>query len=218
MVPHLGPVRLRRLLEIFDSPERLLSAKRSELQDIEGLNQDLIDSLVSWESVVDLQQELSRIHEFGATILTQEDAEYPALLREIHDPPTVLYVWGKLESRDHHAVGVVGSRRTSHYGLECAKKISYQIAYAGLTVVSGLARGIDTASHQGALAAKGRTVAVLGTGLHHLVPSRESGPGRKNRFRGRGGHRIPDGYHARSANIPDAESNHQRMGIRPAGG
>jgi DNA processing protein len=131
MIPRLGPVRLRRLLEIFHSPDRLLSAKRSELQDIEGLNQDLIDSLVSWESVVDLQQELSRIHEFGATILTLEDADYPALLREIHDPPTVLYVWGNLELRDHHAVGVVGSRRTSHYGLECAKKISYQIAYAG---------------------------------------------------------------------------------------
>ena len=98
MVPHLGPVRLRRLLEIFDSPDRLLSAKRNELQDIEGLNQALIDSLVSWESVVDLQQELSRIREFGATILTLEDADYPALLREIHDPPTVLYVWGKLEA------------------------------------------------------------------------------------------------------------------------
>ena len=103
--------------------------------------------------------------------MTLEDADHPALLREIHDTPTVLYVWGNLAPRDHHAVGVVGFRRTSHYGLECAKKISYQIAYAGLTVVSGLARGIDTASHQGALAAKGRTVAVLGTGLHHLYPA-----------------------------------------------
>ena len=140
------------------------------------------------------------------------------LLREIHDPPTVLYVWGKLEPRDHHAIGVVGSRRTSHYGLECAKKISYQIAYAGLTVVSGLARGIDTASHQGALAAKGRTVAVLGTGLHHLVSSRESSPCRKNRFLRCSGHRVPDGNDSRPANFPDAESNYQRLGIRPAGG
>src|SRR5580700_6772734 len=171
MVPHLGPVRLRRLLDIFDSPDRVLSAKRNELQAVDGLNQALVDSLVSWESVVDLQLELARIREFGATILTLDDAEYPTLLREIHDPPTALYVWGKVEPRDHHALGVVGSRRTSHYGLECAKKISYQIAYAGLTVVSGLARGIDTASHQGALAAKGRTVAVLGTGLHHLYPA-----------------------------------------------
>jgi DNA processing protein len=170
MVPNLGPVRLRRLLDIFGSPSGVLSAKRNELRGVNGMNQALIDSLASWESVVDLQQELDRIREFGATPLTIDDADYPALLREIHDPPTVLYVWGKLEPRDHHAVGVVGSRHPSHYGLECAKKISYQIAYAGLTVVSGLARGIDTASHQGALAAKGRTIAVLGTGLQHFYP------------------------------------------------
>ena len=171
MVPHLGPVHLRRLLDIFGSPERVLAARRNELQGVEGLNQTLIDSLVSWESVVNLQQELVHVQEFGATVLTLDDTEYPALLRQIHDPPTVLYIWGKLESRDQHAIGVVGSRRTSHYGLECAKKLSYQIAYSGLTVISGLARGIDTAAHQGALAAKGRTVAVLGTGLHHLYPA-----------------------------------------------
>ena len=171
MVPHLGPVRLRRLLDIFGSPERVLTAGRNELQGVDGLNQPLIDSLVSWESVVNLQQELVRIQEFGAVIMTLDDAEYPALLRQIHDPPTVLYVWGKLEPRDHHGIGVVGSRRTTHYGLECAKKLSYQIAYSGLTVVSGLARGIDTAAHQGALAAKGRTLAVLGTGLHHVYPA-----------------------------------------------
>ncbi|MBV9297799.1 MAG: DNA-protecting protein DprA [Verrucomicrobia bacterium] len=171
MVPSLGPVRLRRLLETFGSPERILSAKRNELQAVDGVNQAVIDSLVSWETLVDLEQELARIREFGATVLTLEEADYPTLLHEIHDPPTVLYVWGKLDPRDHHAIGVVGSRRTSHYGLECAKKISYQIAYAGLTVVSGLARGIDSAAHQGALAAKGRTIAVLGTGLHHVYPT-----------------------------------------------
>ena len=171
MVPHLGPVRLRRLLDIFGSPERVLTAGRNELRGIDGLNQPLIDALGSWETVVNLPQELARIQEFGALVVTLDDAEYPALLHEIHDPPTVLYVWGKLEARDHHAIGVVGSRRTTHYGLECAKKLSYQIAYSGLTVVSGLARGIDTAAHQGALAAKGRTVAILGTGLHHLYPA-----------------------------------------------
>jgi DNA processing protein len=171
MVPRLGPVNLRRLLQVFDSPDRVLIAGRDELSAIDGLGQGVVDSIVSWESLVDLQKEMVRVREFGATIVTLDDAEYPAQLREIHDPPTVLYVWGKLEPRDRHAIGVVGSRRTSHYGLECAKKISYQIAYSGLTVVSGLARGIDTAAHQGALAAKGRTVAVLGGGLHHLYPA-----------------------------------------------
>src|SRR6478672_8618400 len=170
MVPHLGPVRLRRLLDVFGSPERVLRAGRNELEGVEGLNQALVESILSWESGVDLPRELFRVQEFGATVLTLEEPEYPALLREIHDPPTVLYIWGQLEERDHHAIGIVGSRRTTHYGLECAKKLSYQIAYSGLTVVSGLARGIDTAAHQGALAAKGRTVAVLGTGLSKLYP------------------------------------------------
>ena len=171
MVPHLGPVRLRRLLDTFESPERVLTAKRDDLKSVEGLSAPVVESLVSWESAVDLSQELRWVQEFGANIMTLDDPEYPRLLREIHDPPAVLYVWGQLIDKDHQAIGVVGSRRTSHYGVECAKKLSYQIAYAGLTVVSGLALGIDTAAHQGALAAKGRTVAVLGAGLRHLYPA-----------------------------------------------
>jgi DNA processing protein len=170
MVPRLGPVNVRRLLDAFGSPDRVLTAGRDKLSAVEGLSREIVDSLASWESQVDLTREMGRVKEFGAEVLTLDDATYPAQLREIHDPPTVLYVWGRLDPRDRHAVGVVGSRRTSHYGLECAKKLSYQIAYSGLTVVSGLARGIDTAAHQGALAAKGRTIAVLGAGLNHLYP------------------------------------------------
>jgi DNA processing protein len=171
MVPRLGPVNVRRLLQTLGSPDRVLTASRDELNGIDGLSPDIADSIVSWESSVDLQREMHQVKEFGAAVLSLDDHEYPAQLREIHDPPTVLYVWGKLEPGDRHAIGVVGSRRTSHYGLECAKKLSYQIAHSGLTVVSGLARGIDTAAHQGALAAKGRTIAVLGAGLNHLYPA-----------------------------------------------
>jgi DNA processing protein len=106
----------------------------------------------------------------GVTVVTKASAEYPRSLREIYNPPILLYVWGTLTERDHQAISVVGSRKSSHYGLECAKKLSYQLAYAGLTVVSGLARGIDTAAHQGALAAQGRTIAVIGSGLMELYP------------------------------------------------
>ena len=171
MVPNLGPVRLRKLVEVLGSPEAVLSARRSDLEQVEGLTRSAVDSILSCESKIDLSRELARVRDSGASVLTQDDEAYPRLLREIHDPPTVLYVWGGVQLRDQHAIGVVGSRRTTHYGLECAKRLSYQIAYSGMTVVSGLARGIDTAAHQGALAAKGRTIAVLGTGLNHLYPT-----------------------------------------------
>jgi len=170
MIPKLGPVRLRRLLEVFGTPQRLLAAKRDELRRVDGIGPELAEAFAGWEERVDLSAELGRIADFGATVVIQSDPAYPPLLREIHNPPIVLYVWGELTERDRRAIGVVGSRKASHYGLESAKKLSYQLAYAGLTVVSGLARGIDTAAHQGALAAKGRTVAVLGSGLLHLYP------------------------------------------------
>jgi DNA processing protein len=170
MLPTVGPVRLRKLLEIFREPQQVLAAKRDQLRRVEGIGNDVADQISSWESIVDLAAELERIREFGAAVITQESPCYPRPLREIHAPPIVLYVWGELQDRDHHAIGIIGARRTTHYGMESAKKLAYQIAYAGLTVISGLARGIDTAAHQGALAAKGRTIAVIGSGLSKLYP------------------------------------------------
>src|SRR5436853_1103542 len=170
MLPTVGPVRLRKLLEVFAEPQRVLAAKRSELRAAEGIGNEVADQISNWESIVNLAAELDRIREFGATVITQESPSYPKPLREIHAPPIVLYVWGELQERDHHAIGIIGSRRTTHYGSEAAKKLAYQLAYAGLTVISGLARGIDTAAHQGALAAKGRTIAVIGSGLSRLYP------------------------------------------------
>jgi len=170
MLPTVGPVRLRKLLEVFGEPQQILAAKRSDLRKAEGVGSEVADQISNWQSIVDLEAELKRIREAGVTVITQESPSYPRQLREIHAPPIVLYVWGQLEDRDHHAIGIIGSRRTTHYGTESAKKLAYQLAYAGLTVVSGLARGIDTAAHQGALAAKGRTVAVIGSGLLKLYP------------------------------------------------
>src|SRR5450755_1677073 len=170
MLPTMGPVRLRKLLQVFETPEKILSARGSALRSVEGIGAEVADQITRWESVVDLPAELERIREFGAEVITAESPKYPRQLREIHAPPIVLYVWGELTDRDHHAIGIIGSRRTTHYGTESAKKLSYQLAYAGLTIVSGLARGIDTAAHQGALAAKGRTIAVIGSGLSKLYP------------------------------------------------
>ena len=170
MIPLMGPVRMRRLLEAFGSAEKILLARPSQLTQVDGISDALARNIAEWEKHADPAEEQRKALEMGAHIITAEDDEYPPLLREIHDPPIVLYVLGSIIDRDRNAVAVVGSRKASHYATECAKKLSFQMAYAGLTVVSGLARGIDTAAHQGALAAKGRTIAVIGSGLGELYP------------------------------------------------
>jgi DNA processing protein len=166
----MGPVRLRKLLEVFGTPEQILSAKRDQLRNVDGIGNEVAEQITTWESMVDLGAELQRVRDFGGHVITQSSPEYPESLRQIHSPPIVLYVWGEIQPRDHHAIGVIGARRTTHYGMESAKKLSYQIAYSGLTVISGLARGIDTAAHHGAIAAKGRTIAVIGSGLLEIYP------------------------------------------------
>ena len=175
MVPNVGPMRMRKMLEVFATPERILLARAAELRTVEGIGPELAQAIAGWEAQIDLPAELKLIEDFGAHVITQASPEYPRELRQIYNPPILLYVWGTLTERDHRAISVVGSRKTSHYGLETAKRLSYQLAYAGLTVVSGLARGIDTAAHQGALAAEGRTVAVIGSGLMALYPPENLG-------------------------------------------
>lgn len=171
MVSRVGPVRLGRLLKRFQTPQAILSASVNDLVSVESIGAESARSIANWETQVDLENELRKIEEFGAHVLTWNSPEYPAALKDIYDPPIVLYVWGELKPTDRHAVGVVGTRKPSHYASEAAKKLSYQLSHAGLTVFSGLARGIDTAAHQGALAAQGRTVAVIGSGLMKLYPS-----------------------------------------------
>ena len=170
MIEHVGPVRVRQLLEHFGDAAKILSASKSQLLRVRGIGEDTAEAISHWEKTVQLADELKRIQDFGCHILTQADENYPALLREIYDPPIVLYVKGGLSAKDKNSVGMVGSRQTTHYGIETARKLAYQLAYVGVTVVSGGARGIDTASHQGALAAKGRTVCVLGTGINIVFP------------------------------------------------
>lgn len=170
MIPQMGPVRLRRLLDAFGSAEKILLARTDQLAAIDGVPRALADNISRWQEFADPAAELKKAADLGAHVITAEDDEYPSALREIHDPPIVLYVRGHLTERDRNAVAVVGSRKATHYATESAKKLSFQMAYAGLTVASGLARGIDTAAHQGALAAKGRTIAVIGSGLGELYP------------------------------------------------
>ena len=164
----IGPVRVRQLLECFGDAAKVLQANRSALVRVKGIGDDLAGTIVNWQSTTDLAGELKRAEDFGVRLVFQTDDE---LLREIYDPPIVLYVKGRMLPEDKNSIAMVGSRRTTHYGQDTARKLSYQLAGHGITVVSGGARGIDSASHQGALSAKGRTIAVLGTGINIVYPA-----------------------------------------------
>ena len=170
LIDHVGPVRARLLLEHFGEAPRILAASKSALLRVRNVGEETAEAIATWEKTVDLAGELRRISDFSCHVLIGGDENYPDWLRQIYDPPLVLYVKGDLMSKDKNAVALVGSRQTTHYGIETARKLAYQLAYVGVTVVSGGARGIDTAAHQGALAAKGRTICVLGTGINVVFP------------------------------------------------
>ena len=148
MIEHVGPVRVRQLLDHFGEAPAILSASRNQLLRVQGIGEETAEAIANWEKTIDLASELKRIQDFGCHILISSDEAYPELLRQIYDPPVVLYVKGQLTTKDKNAVAIVGSRLTTHYGLEVARKLAYQLAYVGVTVVSGGARGIDTAAHQ----------------------------------------------------------------------
>jgi DNA processing protein len=170
LIEGVGPVRARSLLEHFGDAPQILAASKSQLLRVRNIGDETAEAISNWEKTIDLAGELKRVSDFGCHVLIQSDENYPASLREIYDPPLVLYVKGELTAKDKNAVAMVGSRSTTHYGIETARKLAYQLAYVGVTVVSGGARGIDTAAHQGAMAAKGRTVCVLGTGVNIVFP------------------------------------------------
>jgi len=170
MIEHVGPIRVRQLLEHFGEAPAILGASKSQLLQVRGIGEEVAESISHWEKTVDLAGELKRIQDYGCHIVVQDDENYPELLKQIYDPRVVLYVKGELTTKDKNGVAMVGSRMTTHYGIEIARKLAYQLAYIGVTVVSGGARGIDTAAHQGVLSAKGRTIAVLGTGINLVFP------------------------------------------------
>jgi DNA processing protein len=170
LIEGVGPVRVRSLVEHFGDAPAVLSASKSQLLQVRSIGDETATAISNWEKTIDLAGEMKRLADSGCRVLIQSDDEYPASLREIYDPPMVLYIKGALSPKDKNSVALVGSRQTTHYGIETARKLAYQLAYIGVTVVSGGARGIDTAAHQGALAAKGRTVCVLGTGISIVLP------------------------------------------------
>jgi DNA processing protein len=165
----IGPARLRALLDAFGSVEAAWTANAEALNGV-GLDRRSIQNLVEQRSKLDLVAELARVQKAGIELLTWDDPRYPARLGAINDPPPVLYVRGELRLEDDFAVAVVGTRSLSNYGREAARTLASGLAEAGVTIVSGLARGIDAVAHRAALDAGGRTIAVLGSGIDVIYP------------------------------------------------
>ena len=169
-LPHLGPITANRLLEACGGdPVAVLTTDPAALRSVRGVGPVIAETLVAWRSHVDLAAEERGLRANRAIFLAAGDEGYPILLREIHDPPIGLYCRGRYEPAQT-SVAIVGSRRTTQYGLAAARRLGGELARRGFCVVSGLARGIDTAAHEGALDAGGRTVAVLGTGVDLVYP------------------------------------------------
>lgn len=175
LIRGLGP-RLRQvLLERFQSPAHILAATRQELESVPGIGSQLARSICESNNRCAAAAEIMSCQERGYDLLTPWDEGYPPLLGQIPDPPGLLYVHGKLCPADQLSIAIVGTRHASRYGLGVAKSLATGLAHAGYTVISGLARGIDTAAHEAALEAGGRTLAVLGSGLLNIYPSENRG-------------------------------------------
>ncbi|MCX7847008.1 MAG: DNA-processing protein DprA [bacterium] len=166
----VGPITARRLIDAFGSPAAIFKASAHQLATAAHLSTDNIHRLQTWEHEVKLTKVWQDLERENIRLLTYTDTEYPALLKQIYDYPLLLYVKGTLQPQDDQAIAIVGTRTPTGYGRAVARKWASQLAARGFTIVSGLARGIDTQAHWGALDAKGRTIAVLGYGFGYVYP------------------------------------------------
>ena len=170
MVAGLGPVTIKKLLDKFHTAKGILEASTQQLQYACNINKEIAKSILSISEDVRLQRELRLIKDYNAKVFTVEESEYPQNLKHIYDPPVAIYVKGEILPEDNLAVAIVGTRIPSAYGSNAARRLAAEFAREKITVISGLARGIDSAAHQGALEAGGRTIAVLGSGFLNIYP------------------------------------------------
>ncbi len=165
----LGPSRIRKLIEHFGSAERVMHASLTELE-ASGMRAVSAQSIATGKSLGLAQDELAKALQAGARIIALSDPEYPPRLKEIYDPPVILFVKGSVELLSKPGIAMVGTRHPTPYGSGMAERLATDLAARGLVIISGMARGVDTASHRGAIAAKGKTIAVFGTGIDVFYP------------------------------------------------
>jgi len=177
LLTDIGPVRARKLLARFGTPEGIFRADLQQICSVDGVGMKKalrIKGFASWDLV---SEQIQSLENKAIRVICLNDPEYPKLLRETEDSPFVLYVKGSFEAQDRYAIAIVGSRKPTHYGIAVTERISQELSCKGFTIVSGMARGIDSIAHRGALRAGGRTIAVLGSGLDIPYP-----PEHKNLF------------------------------------
>ncbi|MGO9084735.1 MAG: DNA-processing protein DprA [Candidatus Sulfotelmatobacter sp.] len=169
----LGPTKSRKLVEHFGSPEAVFRASLTELE-ATGIQAVSAQSVATGKSAELAREEIARAAAAGATVISVDDPSYPPRLKEIYDPPLVLYVRGNVDVLTRPGIAMVGTRHPTPYGSGMAERLACDLAVHGLVIISGMARGVDTASHRGAIAAKGKTLAVFGTGVDVIYPKENS--------------------------------------------
>jgi DNA processing protein len=170
MVPEVGPVGARKLLAAFGTPEDIFAADFDDLIAVEGIGVNRAKNIRAFSSWNEVENKLQDIQKKGMRVIRFGEPSYPEMLREVDDAPVILYVKGDIQPQDKFAIAIVGSRKLTHYGAAVTENISHNLALMGFTVVSGMARGVDSISHKRTLEAGGRTIAVLGSGLDVPYP------------------------------------------------
>lgn len=169
-LPKIGPIALKRLMAQFGSdPSKIFEVSKYDLMQVEGIGETLSDIIIHWQNHFDLNKELEYLSKYNAHFIPCISDDYPPLLKEIYDPPIGLYRLGTYTPK-LKTIAIVGSRRSTLYGLKVAKQLSIELAQLGFCIISGMARGADSAAHEGALVANGTTIAVLGSGLDIIYP------------------------------------------------
>ncbi len=170
LIPGIGSVLVKRLLDHFGSPEKVWQANKAELCHIHSIGEKTAASIIKTRDELDLDKFLYQCRTAEINIVTQNDPDFPFNLKEIYDPPPVIYYRGELRKEDFQSIAIVGSRKMTTYGGRITRKLARELVEAGFTVVSGMALGVDGMAHQAALDAGGRTIAVLGSGVDYIYP------------------------------------------------
>ena len=168
LIPAIGPIRARKLLARFISPAEIFAASQREIASV--LGESVAQTIDQQRKKIDVDRQLCLIEKHQVQIITQDDPAYPANLKNIFDPPLILFLRGKILPQDELSIAIVGTRLASIYGMNMARKLSSQLGQLGFTIISGGARGIDTTAHQAALGINARTIAVLGCGVDVVYP------------------------------------------------